>query len=171
MRFSDYTFLYNAAAYFAAREHFGAAERQRLEAHKAEASTDVRRTPEYKTKLEQLRKDADAHELVPMLSDTSAAGFDALCWAVAELTTQGELLARYMGRDKRELLTQQRVRVELKPSQIAEAKMLVMQAIIKGVRQEDEEDAEVDEVLEELQKKTQVVDATSILTAGGRYGL
>ena len=63
--------------------------------------------------------------LISAMSSTGKEGFDALCWAVVELSTQGELCRRAMGHDKAKLLTL-----------------------------EEDENAEVDEVLAELEKKT-----------------
>lgn len=90
-----------------------------------------------------------------MITQPTQEGFDALCWAVAELATQGELLRRHMGHEPRELLTAEKVRRELAPHQIAQAVSFVMAAVIHGIHEPSDADAEVDEVLEELQKKTE----------------
>ena len=89
-----------------------------------------------------------------VFTQNTAEGFDALCWMLAELSTQGELMNRYMGHEKKEPLTIDKVRMELMPYQLPEARKIVMDAIIKGLRADADENAEVDVVLEELQKKT-----------------
>ena len=89
------------------------------------------------------------------LSAPGGKGFEALCWAVGELSTQGELIRRDMGHDKKEPLTAEYVRLHLKPSELLAAKSAVIEAMIRGLNSGDE-DEEVDEVLAELQKKTEV---------------
>ncbi|HIV27279.1 MAG TPA: hypothetical protein IAA64_04880, partial [Candidatus Ornithocaccomicrobium faecavium] len=87
--------------------------------------------------------------------------FDALCWALAELAQQGELARRDMGYDSGEMLTVERVRRQLMPAQLPEAREIVLRAIAKGLKNGEGNDSdEVDEVLAELaeQKKT---DATT----------
>lgn len=92
--------------------------------------------------------------LVAELTKNTAAGFDALCWALVELSTQGELMRRYMGHESKELLTMDKVQMELMPYQLPEAKKVIMEAVIKGIQAPKDENAEVDVVLQELQKKT-----------------
>lgn len=84
-------------------------------------------------------------------------GFSALCWAMAEMSTQGELIRRDMGHDKREPLSEEKLRLHMTPRNISEARTIVMTAIAKGLGKggEDEEDEEVDEVMAEIQKKTE----------------
>lgn len=154
MKLTDYHFLYNAAAHFAARNRYGAEERAKLDALITSTGEADRRKAEYLEAVEKLQKEVTQAEFVAQLSAQTAEGFDALCWAVAELANQGELYSRYMGNDPREMLTPERVRVELKPYQISEAKALIMSAIISGIKPEENQGGEVDEVLEVLQKKT-----------------
>lgn len=154
MKLSDYPFLYNAAAYFAARERFGGAERAELDALTAATDEKGRRSGEYKAEVDRLQAEISKKDLATLLFEPTAEGYDALCWAIAELTTQGELWRRYMGHEARETLTLERVRTELKPYQIAEARALIMTAIIHGIKPPEDKNAEVDEVLEALQKKT-----------------
>lgn len=81
------------------------------------------------------------------------AGFDALCWALAETSMQGELIRRDMGRDKSETLAEDKLRMYLKPRQTNEARSIILTAMTKGLNSGDE-DEEVDEVMAEIQKKT-----------------
>lgn len=82
------------------------------------------------------------------------AGFDALCWALAETSMQGELIRRDMGHDKRETLDEDKLRLYLKPRQINEARTIVLNAMTKGLSNDDDNE-EIDEVLLENQKKTE----------------
>lgn len=82
-----------------------------------------------------------------------AAGFDALCWALAETSMQAELVRRDMGHDRRDALSEDKLRIHLKPRQINEARSIVLTAMTKGLSADDEAD-EVDEVMAEIQKKT-----------------
>jgi hypothetical protein len=82
------------------------------------------------------------------------AGHEALCWALAETSLQGELIRRDMGRDKRETLDENKLRLYLKPRQINEARTIVLNAMTKGLSNDDDNE-EIDEVLLENQKKTE----------------
>lgn len=117
MDLKNFSFLYNAAAHFAASEKY-------------------------------------PDGLVQAMVQNTAEGFDALCWALVELSAQGELVRRYMGHEKRDVLSVDKVRAELMPYQIPEAKKIVMDAVVKGIQPPKDENAEVDVVLQELQKKT-----------------
>ena len=89
-----------------------------------------------------------------VFTQNTADGFEALCWMLAELSTQGELMRRYMGYEKKDPLAVDKARMELMPYQLPEARKIVMDAIIKGLQSPTDENAEVDVVLQELQKKT-----------------
>ena len=80
--------------------------------------------------------------------------FDALVWFLAELSLQGELVRRYMGEDKKDYLTEEKVRHLMRVKDMPEALRVVVTAIMKGLEIEADEDEEIDEVLMELQKKT-----------------
>jgi hypothetical protein len=90
--------------------------------------------------------------LFKALTAEGAAGFEALCWALEALSTQGELVRRNMGYDQSVPLKAETVRRTLMPYQIAEAKNIVLNATIKGL-QPPSEGEEVDEVLQENLKK------------------
>lgn len=154
MKLGDYTYLYNAAAYFAARERYGATERARLEEYQAATDETAKKSAEYLEEVERLQAEADGKAFAALISTQTQEGFETLCWGVATLAAEGERWRRYMQNDPRELLTPERVRAELQPWQIAEAKALVMQAMIRGLKPPQDDKAEVDEVLEALQKKT-----------------
>ena len=153
MKLEEYSFLYNAAAYFAAKEHFGAKERAALEALRQKTPDDEKNTQAYKQAESELEDAANRQNFVSLITQPTQEGFEALCWAVAELATQGELLRRHMGYEPRELLTAEKVRRELAPHQVTQAISFVMAAVIHGIHEPSDADDEVDEVMEELQKK------------------
>lgn len=96
----------------------------------------------------------DEGGLIGVITQSGTAGFEALCWALAELSTQGELIRRDMGFDRQEPIRQSQAALYLKPMEIMEARKAVMQAISDGLKTTTDENEEVDEVLAELQKKT-----------------
>ena len=63
-------------------------------------------------------------------------------------------MRRYMGETPKETMTAEEWMLKLKPAQIRAATALVMQAISDGLGK-GEESEEVDEILAELQKKTE----------------
>lgn len=81
-------------------------------------------------------------------------GFNALCWLLAEMSMQGELIRRDMGYDKGEVLKEDYLRRNIKIRELNKAREIALGAIIQGLKGEDKEDDEIDEVLMELQKKT-----------------
>ena len=78
------------------------------------------------------------------------AGFNAVCWGLAEMSLQGELLRRYQGLDKKEYLTEAKVRSMLTIPEMPDAVKTLIDAINKGMKTEDDGE-EIDEVLMELQ--------------------
>lgn len=81
-------------------------------------------------------------------------GFAAVCWALELLSTQGELIRRDMGHDRQEPLKESDALKYMRPADFLEAKRLIITAIAAGLKA-GEEPEEVDEVLMELQKKTE----------------
>jgi len=81
-------------------------------------------------------------------------GFDALCWGLAELSMQAELVRRYKGEDSKPYLTEDKVHALMDYTQTPEALRIVVMAVSKGLTgTAADEDEEIDEVLAELQKK------------------
>lgn len=114
--FSQYSFVFNAAAYFNAIEKY-----------------------------------PDGF-IEPVISG-GRDSFDAICWFLQELSTQGERIRRHYGMDKHEVLLEETARMLLKPTELTEARDIIVDAVVKGMSVGDD-DEEVDEVLLELQKKT-----------------
>lgn len=98
----------------------------------------------------------DAKKKYPegLLTAIQADDFDALCWALEEFSTQGELIRRDMGHDRQTPLKAETVKRLLLPYQIPIAKGIINQAIINGLNMGGG-DEEIDEVLSENQKKTE----------------
>lgn len=94
--------------------------------------------------------------LANAIIETGRPGFDALCWALSELSTQTELIRRDLGYDKRPILPPDYFARTLKLPDVVAAKGEVIKAITRGLNAGDEND-EVDEVLLELQKKTETM--------------
>jgi len=117
INFDDYTFLYNADAYFKAQERF-------------------------------------PDGFISLLLKQDKEAFDTLVWFLAEMSLQGELVRRYMGEDKKDFLTEEKVRHLMTVKEMPEALKVVVSTIQKGLEIETDEDEEIDEVLAELQKKT-----------------
>lgn len=145
--------LYNAAAYFAARERYGEKERAALEEMREAADEKERRSDAFQAREEEMLAAIDKAEFVSMISQPTSAGFEAICWGISALSTQGELWRRYLGEEEKPLYKPEEVALLLEPSQIAEARGMLMAAIIRGVSPRGEEKGEVDEVLQALQKK------------------
>lgn len=97
----------------------------------------------------------DGGNISDRLWDTSAAGFDWICQAVAVLAEQGELARRYMGYDKGPLLTADAVKALTMPIDIIQLRQAVFRAVMAGYGREiKDDDQEIDLGLVELQKKT-----------------
>lgn len=93
--------------------------------------------------------------IVGAMSKGDADGLKALCWAMAELSTRGELVRRLQGYEKAELWTADEIEAVITPYQMMEGRALVVNAVIHGMKPPEDEHAEVDEVLAELEKKTE----------------
>lgn len=88
------------------------------------------------------------------LQKPGSASFDALCWTLAETATQGELIRRAEGYDRGKIPEEEDFRLRLRPNQIREASEIALRAIVQGLRgDEGPEDTEIDEVLDEIEKK------------------
>lgn len=92
--------------------------------------------------------------LIAAMDLENEGGLKAICWAVAELSTRGELVRRMQGFDKEELWTAEEVEAVISPFQMVQAKGMVIQAILHGMSTPNSQHEEVDEVLAEIEKKT-----------------
>jgi len=89
------------------------------------------------------------------LNKKGMAGFDVLCWLLAEMSTQSELIRSDMGYDKGEVLTEAYLRRNLMMKDLNKAYEIALAAIIQGLKGDKQDEEEIDEVLMELQKKTE----------------
>lgn len=96
--------------------------------------------------------------LVAELKKPGSESFDALCWALGEMTLQGELVRRYMGETPREIPTAENFKLALRPNQLAKATAMVFEELARGLGMGNDEDEEIDLVLMEInkQKKTKI---------------
>lgn len=92
--------------------------------------------------------------LVGAISDSGAEGTRALAWALKELSEQAELARRMQGYDKEEMLDEKAFLTLLTPWEIVQAKTMVLEAVMHGLGGPSKQ-TEVDEVLAELEKKTE----------------
>ena len=100
-------------------------------------------------------KFGDKTPLVEHLEGSNKAAFQATCWFLAELATQGELVRRYLGHDHGQFPTEQMFRAVLAPFEVAKAKEAVRKAMLLGFCREEKDDSPIDLGLAELQKKTE----------------
>lgn len=91
--------------------------------------------------------------LMKQLQIKGPESYEAMLWAFAEAAKQAELYRRFMGEKPKRILTVEEWRMIIKPGQLSQAGEMVMQAIIEGLGPGPEEDEEIDEVLQELEKK------------------
>ena len=92
--------------------------------------------------------------IIAAMSQDGYAGFEAVCWALAELGSQGELARRDMHYDKQEIPKMDSMLVQLGIREILEAKTAILKAVSSGLHTEGGEDEEIDEIIAEQQKKT-----------------
>lgn len=93
--------------------------------------------------------------IMKVISEGGAEGFEAMCEMIAECSTQAEMIRRSMGYDRREPITAERIRIEMMPYEWQEAFGALCKAFMKGMKAPDDPMKEHDEVLEELEKKTE----------------
>ena len=92
-----------------------------------------------------------------LLQELAASGeesLDALCWALEELSRQGERIRRSLGYDPIQTLKAEDFKNLIRPVDLLPAKTAVLDAVNKGRAPTQEDEKEIDEVLAELQKKT-----------------
>lgn len=92
-------------------------------------------------------------KLLDLLNQNSRSMFDALCWVVALLAEQGELVRRCMGYDPGEMLAEETIRALATPTDIMELRRAVVNAIMLGYGREEGDGGEVDLGLAELNQK------------------
>lgn len=96
------------------------------------------------------------NEIMDCIKEKTAKSFENVCWLLAKLSEQGELVRRYEGFDKSEMLSIGECFIFLDPLGVIEAKNVIRKVLVLGFsRTEEPEEKEVDIGLAELnQKKT-----------------
>lgn len=92
-------------------------------------------------------------KIYDVLTDDSAEGFETLCEIAAVLVEQGELNRRCMGLDKSRIPSAAVLRVTMRPAELLEVRKAVMNAVLDGMRTEEDEDADIDLGLQEIESK------------------
>lgn len=101
----------------------------------------------------------EAKGVLEPLSASGKRGFEATCAFLAILSTHGELVRRFEGYDKGEVLTEGQLLVSLSPMDMVEARAAIQRAVALGFGREVEdednqhEDGAVDLGLQELNAK------------------
>ena len=98
-------------------------------------------------------EDGEEKDLIDALGDVSAEGFKPFCGIAGCMARGGELLRRSLGYEKGIVYTEERIRAQLLPSELADLKIACMDAALAGMRREHEPE-ETDLGLAELEKKT-----------------
>lgn len=93
-----------------------------------------------------------------LITEQSAEGFDAICWGLAETSRQGDARRRYYGYKDGEVLDEEWLKQHLRLGEVMTARLILVDAIRRGMGNEEDEDEEIDEVLLELQKKRKATD-------------
>lgn len=95
--------------------------------------------------------------LTDHIKGNSRKAFNATCWMFAKLAEQGELVRRYQGYDRQPIRTVEQFQAMFRPVDVLTARQAIEAAVQLGFAREepDEEDAEIDLGLQELEKKTE----------------
>jgi len=116
-----------------------------------------------KIKSVPVRYDAAAHfavserypeGLIPAIQKGGVESFDAVLYAFYVMAKEAELYRRFMGETPKRILTEEEWRMIIKPGQLTGMTERVLSVMTAGLSQDEDEDQEIDEVLQELEKKT-----------------
>lgn len=91
--------------------------------------------------------------IIEAIAEPGKKGFEALCFALDCLSHQAEAARAYLGQETREPISEEWALKNMRIVDIVKAKTAVFDAVSKGIG--ESADSEVDEVLLELQKKTE----------------
>ncbi len=83
-----------------------------------------------------------------------ADGLRALCWGLHLLMEQAEIRRGYLGMEKREIPSEGELMASMSVYDMLLGRGLLMAGINRGLRGAVDESKEIDEVLEEIEKKT-----------------
>lgn len=97
----------------------------------------------------------DAPEVMAVVRQTTAEGFDILCQVAHILAQQGELCRRYLGHTPERVPTAEELRLLLTPMQMLTLRTAVFRALNDGyTNNSDDSGGDIDTGLAELEKKT-----------------
>lgn len=92
--------------------------------------------------------------IVDPIKGNSKKAFEAVCWYLEVLATQGEMFRRKQGFDRGPIPSADALRLELSPLDVTAAKVAIKAAVYAGFAREEGEPKEIDKGLLELEKKT-----------------
>ena len=95
----------------------------------------------------------DKGSVLDHIKGNSRSAFEAICWYLEELATQGELLRRHMGHDRQTVPSVDLFMTLLSPLDVSRARAALYSAIASGFGRETEQPREVDKGLLQLEKK------------------
>lgn len=99
-------------------------------------------------------KFGDGFNAGSILAGTGTEGFSSLCWLLAQLAEQGELVRRYMGYDPQDIPVPEYFEASLGPLDTLRAKKAVLDAFRLGFAREIKDKRGIDIYELEYQKKT-----------------
>ena len=93
------------------------------------------------------------------IKSTDPNHFENLCKVAAVMGEQGELYRRFMGHDKQPITTFDELKIIISPAETIDVMDAILQAVTLGyTRETEDEEAEVDVGLAELNKKKVTAD-------------
>ena len=94
--------------------------------------------------------------LAELIAPNTAEAFNNLCQLIGVLAEQAELARRYMGHSAGAILTADMVRALASPLDMIVLKQAAIRAVILGYGRDIPDNDEVDLLLSEIQKKTEI---------------
>lgn len=108
-------------------------------------------------------------EIIDNINKATKKGFINTCWLLSKLSEQGAAVRKYMGLDSEKPLDETYLQLMLKPVDVLDAKLKIMEAISLGFVR-NEEESTFDPWLAELeQKKTVKSPARDTSTLARRF--
>ena len=95
----------------------------------------------------------DEGSVLDHIKGNSREDFDAVCWYLHELASQGGLYRRYAGYDTQPIPDADLFAVLLSPLDVTRARLAIQAAIAAGFGREEEKPREIDKGLLELERK------------------
>lgn len=108
-------------------------------------------------------------EIIDNINKATKKGFINTCWLLAKLSEQGAAVRKYMGLESEKPLDETYLQLMLKPVDVLDAKLKIMEAISLGFAR-NEEESTFDPWLAEIeQKKTVKSQGRDTSTLGRRF--